>query len=140
MKYKSYYDKKQKDMIFEINDKVMVYFPIPKVGLSYKWVPKYDGPIKIIAKIDQLNYRIQDLKNERRIFVVHVQRMLKWQDKTQESINSIDENENIGYKLMKCNGWHEGQGLGKQSNGIKDPIQMTMKNNRLSFGYQSKTS
>ena len=31
-------------MIFEINDKVMVYFPIPKVGLSYKWVPKYDGP------------------------------------------------------------------------------------------------
>ena len=55
MKYKSYYDKNQKDMIFEINDKVMVYFPIPKVGLSYKWVPKYDGPFKIIAKIDQLN-------------------------------------------------------------------------------------
>jgi hypothetical protein len=98
MKYKSYYDKKQKDMNFEINDKVMVYFPIPSVGLSYKWVPKYDGPFKVIAKIDQLNYRIQDLKNEKRIFVIQVQRMLKWQDKAQESVNSIGENENIGYK------------------------------------------
>jgi hypothetical protein len=30
--------------------------------------------------------------------------MLKWQDKTQEGVNSIGKNENIGYKLMKCNG------------------------------------
>ena len=82
----------------------MVYFPVPKVGLSYKQVPKYDGPFIEIAKIDQLNYRIQDLKDERRIFIVHVQRMLKWQDKTQEGVNSIGKNENIGYKLMKCNG------------------------------------
>jgi hypothetical protein len=37
---------------------------------------------------------------------------------------------------MKCNGWYEGQGLGKQSDGIKEPIQMTVKNNRLGFGYQ----
>jgi hypothetical protein len=122
MKYKSYYDKKQKDITFGIDDKVMVYFPVPKVGLSYKWVPKYDGPFKVVAKIDQLNYRIQDLKNEKRTFVVHVQRMLKWQDKTQESISMIDESENIGYRLMKAKGWHESLGLGKHSDGIIEPI------------------
>ncbi len=31
MKYKSYYDKKQKDVSFEIDDKVMVFFPAHKV-------------------------------------------------------------------------------------------------------------
>jgi len=64
--------------------------------------------------------------------------MLKLQDKTQESVNSANKNENIGYRIMKCNNWYEGQGLGKQSDGIKEPIEVPIKNNRLGLGYQQK--
>ncbi len=60
--------------------------------------------------------------------------MLKWQDKTQESVNSANKSENIGYRIMKCNNQYEGQGLGKQSDGIKEPIELPMKNNRLGLG------
>ncbi len=64
--------------------------------------------------------------------------MLKWQDKTQESVNSANKSENIGYRIMKCNNQYEGQGLGKQSDSIKEPIELPMKNNRLGLGYKQK--
>jgi hypothetical protein len=41
---------------------------------------------------------------------------------------------------MKAKGWHEGQGLGKHSDGIIEPIQASMKNNRRGVGYHLKTT
>ena len=78
--YKKYYDKTHKDIRFEINDLCMMFFPVAKKGLSQKLLPKYDGPFKVIHKLDKVTYRVESTKTgeEKRIFVVHVQRMLKY--------------------------------------------------------------
>ena len=56
----------------------MVYFPVPQKGLSFKLLAKYDETCKIIGKLDRLTYRVRSIKNERREFVVHVQRIYKY--------------------------------------------------------------
>ena len=76
--YKDYYDRSHKEISFEIGNLVMVYFPVPKVGLSFKLLAKYDGPFKIIGKLDTLTYRVQLVEDIRKDFVVHVQRMYKY--------------------------------------------------------------
>ena len=76
MKYKAYYDKSHKKISFENNDSVMIYFPVAKVNLTYKLIPKWEGPFRVVERINDLNYRVQDLNNSKRVFMVHVQRML----------------------------------------------------------------
>ena len=101
---------------------------------SYKWVPNDDGPFKIIAKVDQLKYRVQDLKKEKRKFVVHVQRLIKWRET--ERIQAVNYGENkIGYKLMKLSGWQFGKGLGKKSDGITEPVCLNSNNNRFGISF-----
>lgn len=65
-------------MNFKIDDLVMVYFPVAQRSLSQKLLPKYEGPFRIINKLDSVTFRVQSVENKRRIFVVHVQRMLKY--------------------------------------------------------------
>ena len=76
--YKTYYDRSHKKIEFHLEELVMVYFPVAKLNLSYKLIPKFEGPFKIIKKIDQVTYRVQDQANSRRIFGVHVQRLIKY--------------------------------------------------------------
>ena len=73
--YKEYYDRSHKEIVFGIGDLAMIYFPVPKVGLSFKLLAKYDGPYKVIGKLDRITYRVQSVANPKKIFVVHVQRM-----------------------------------------------------------------
>jgi transposase InsO family protein len=44
--YKNVYDKSHREIQFGIGELVMVYFPAQKVGLSYKFLPKWDGPLR----------------------------------------------------------------------------------------------
>ena len=62
---------------FQVDDLVMVYFPVAKVGMTYKFLAKWNGPFKIIRKLSNVNYRIASLKGDK-ILVVHVQRMLRY--------------------------------------------------------------
>ena len=76
--YKQYYDKGQKDIAFNVEDLVMVRFPAMKEGLSYKLLEHWDGPYKVIAKIDNVTYRVRIESNNgrrSRLDPVHVQRM-----------------------------------------------------------------
>jgi hypothetical protein len=78
--YKDYYDKSHKEISFNINDLCMIFFPVAKKSLSQKLLPKYDGPFRVIKQLDQVTFRVQSTKpgEEKRIFVTHVQRMLKY--------------------------------------------------------------
>jgi len=75
--YKAHYDQKHKEVNFKENDMVMVYFPASKVGMTYKFLAKWDGPFTIIAKLNDLNYRVMSLAGDKTL-VVHVQRMLSY--------------------------------------------------------------
>lgn len=75
--YKAAYDKSQRPTEFGIGSQVMIFFPAQKVGLTYKFLAKWDGPYEVVAKLTDLNYRVEHLRSKR-ILVVHVQRMLHY--------------------------------------------------------------
>ena len=70
------YDQVHKNIEFSLNDLVMVYWPIPKRGLTQKLLPKWDGPFKIIAKLGPVTYRVE---KGNKVFAVHVQRLRKYE-------------------------------------------------------------
>ena len=72
--YKKYYDQKQKQVNFQINDQVMVYFPVAIQGLSKKLTAKWRGPFVILEKLSEVNYRIKEVNGDK-VFAVHVRRL-----------------------------------------------------------------
>jgi hypothetical protein len=69
--YKFYYDATHKSVNFEVGSFVMVYFGVPKPGLTKKLLAAWEGPYKIIFKLNDVTYRVE---KEGRNFAVHVQR------------------------------------------------------------------
>ena len=76
--YKQYYDKGQKNVEFNVEDLVMVRFPVMKEGLSYKLLEHWKGPYQVVAKIDSVTYRVRIESNNgrrSRLDPIHVQRL-----------------------------------------------------------------
>lgn len=47
---------------------------------------------------------------------------------------------NVGFKLMKGMGWREGEGLGRDGDGITAPIAVEMRAERAGLGLHSASS
>ncbi|KAI1721744.1 g-patch domain-containing protein [Ditylenchus destructor] len=65
------------------------------------------------------------------------------EDDGQESVppeNIMEKTNSKGLKLLKGMGWKQGQGLGKNQQGIQQPIISTMKSDRAGLGMESKIS
>jgi hypothetical protein len=73
--YKNYYDRTHKNVKFEEGALVWIHFHLPEANKTHKLLPRFEGPYKVIKKIDAVTYRVQ---NEHRSFMVHVQRMLPY--------------------------------------------------------------
>jgi hypothetical protein len=78
-KYKFYYDIRHNEVSFEIGDKVLVLFDAPAKGFL---IPRWEGPFAIIEKLNSVTYRVE---SERRIFAVHVQRMIRFYERKELS-------------------------------------------------------
>jgi hypothetical protein len=78
-RYKAQYDKKRKDVDFNIGDKVLLHFPRghtedPENKLSLPW----RGPYNVVRRAPKSNiYEIAD-NNNREIQMVHAQRLVKY--------------------------------------------------------------
>jgi len=73
---KKYHDKIHTTVNYNINDLVMVKFPFLEVGKSPKLGPIYRGPFKIIDKINELNYKIKLILNNKEVIdTVHIRRL-----------------------------------------------------------------
>jgi hypothetical protein len=68
---KAYYDQSKTDIKFYPGDKVMLYYPNQLIN---KLKPKCKGPFRVIERISNINYKIQDLRGQKNQ-VVHVSRM-----------------------------------------------------------------
>jgi hypothetical protein len=53
----------------------MLYWPSKKTGVGIKLLPKWDGPYRILAQLNEVTYRID---NGRRLIAVHVERLRKY--------------------------------------------------------------
>eukprot|EP00347_Sterkiella_histriomuscorum_P011093 403373781 len=54
--------------------------------------------------------------------------------KLQEGLQTKISKENKGFQLLMKLGFKEGQGLGKKESGIKNPLELEMKNNKIGIG------
>ena len=60
---KEYYDLKQKDASFEIDDQVMLYMPAPSPGLS----------VKLVGKLPESTHVPSAWKETRRVYPIEAQ-------------------------------------------------------------------
>ena len=74
-KYKEYYDKSHRPVSFQVHDQVLVFFGIPRKGLTQKLLPRWEGPYEITSKIDSVTYRVTLCGQPNKTFLSHVQRL-----------------------------------------------------------------
>ena len=65
-------DLKYHQIEFQVNEEVMLFWPVRKVGFTQKLLPRWDGPYRIVKRLSPVTYRIE--KGNKNL-VVHVQRL-----------------------------------------------------------------
>lgn len=82
---KKYHDKSHKLIKYKTGDSVLIKFPFKERGKSPKLAPKYRGPFTIIKKINDLNYKIKLILDDKETEdVIHVRRLKPYYQKKNE--------------------------------------------------------
>ena len=116
---KEIYDKKVHGEAFKEGDLVWVHIPVWP-GTSRKLHKPWSGPLKVIKKLSEVNYRIQNLKNRRNRIVVHFDRLKRFTARlnleevstagpgqTDESSNQLQSSTNVGDNLELCEAYDD---------------------------------
>ncbi|ESQ32188.1 hypothetical protein EUTSA_v10004695mg [Eutrema salsugineum] len=88
---------------------------------------------KRIYEKDQMNQEsfIEELAEEFRLPITHRE------DVEQASLDTMISSSNVGFRLLQKMGW-KGKGLGKQEQGITEPIKSGIRDRRLGLGKQEE--
>ena len=79
-KMKEYYDRNASQPLFEIGQRVWVYTPKTKKGLSKKLLYNWFGPYRIVEQSSPVHYRLRSKNNKKVTFAVHANRMKPFVD------------------------------------------------------------
>ncbi|RWS22434.1 integrase core domain protein-like protein, partial [Leptotrombidium deliense] len=90
-KSKVHYDKKRRHVEYDTGEKVLVYFPIRKVGKSEKLLHKWLGPFKIVNRLSPLVYEIENVTGKKKRDTVNVTRLKKFHERNSLSDSSKTE-------------------------------------------------
>lgn len=74
-KMKDYYDQNTKEPVFELGQRVWVYTPRTKKGLSRKLLHNWLGPYRIVEQSSPVHFRLRTDTNKKLTFAVHANRM-----------------------------------------------------------------
>ncbi|XP_071057611.1 uncharacterized protein [Onthophagus taurus] len=101
-KSKKYYDKKAKEIIYKEGDKVMIYQPARTNKLQMQW----EGPKKVVRKISDTNYILEELTGRRKQTLIHVNLLKPYYEKPEivamyVTSSGEEETEMNIYKLEK---------------------------------------
>ena len=77
---KEYYDRNASQPLFEIGQRVWVYTPKTKKGLSKKFLYNWFGPYRIVEQSSPVHYRLRAKDNKKVTFAVHANRMKPFVD------------------------------------------------------------
>ncbi|POS82547.1 hypothetical protein EPUL_004988, partial [Erysiphe pulchra] len=105
---KTRYDSKAAEGGFEAGDLVWLYNPQRRRGFSPKLQKDWEGPYKVIKRINDVVYRIQRLPRGKKR-VVHVNRLAKYeadydsQDETKRVTTLVKEQEEMSFERFMAN-------------------------------------
>ncbi|UYV85104.1 K02A2.6-like [Cordylochernes scorpioides] len=81
---KRLYDAKHREVSYQPGDKVWIFIPVRKIGISEKLIKRYFGPYRVTRRISDVTYEVEslDTTNRRRKpkEIVHVVRMKNYRD------------------------------------------------------------
>ena len=72
---KEYHDRNSSNVEFSEGDKVWLFTPATTPGLSPKLSHNWHGPFKILKKLSEVTYKLQDQNNDAKTQTTHVDRM-----------------------------------------------------------------
>lgn len=90
-KVKAHYDRIATDRNFVVGQKVWVYTPKTKKGLSKKLLHFWHGPFRLIEKKSFCHFMVRNMSNNRVNFAVHVNRMKPFVDPNERPIEPPEE-------------------------------------------------
>ncbi|RWS28099.1 pol polyprotein-like protein [Leptotrombidium deliense] len=93
IKNKAKYDLKHRECDFKIGDKVLVFFPLRKIGRSEKLLHKFLGPFKIIKMYSPLVFEVESLFGKPKRDTVHVSRLKHYTDRNEVDFDSDSDTE-----------------------------------------------
>ena len=85
-KMKAYYDRRAAEPSFVEGQKVWVFTPKTKKGLSKKLLHNYHGPYRIVEKLSPAHYRLRTCGNNPVSSIVHANRMKRFFDPNERPI------------------------------------------------------
>ena len=86
-KMKDYYDQKTKEPVFEVGQRVWVYTPRTRNGLSKKLMHNWLGPYRIVEK-SPVHFKLRTVANKKVAFLCHANRMKPFVDPNLRPIDS----------------------------------------------------
>ena len=86
-KMKDYYDQKTKEPVFEVGQRVWVYTPRTRKGLSKKLMHNWLGPYRIVEKLSPVHFKLRTTANNKVAFSCHANRMRPFVDPTLRPID-----------------------------------------------------
>jgi len=90
------YDSRHRMVNYKPGDLVWIFTPVRKVGLSEKLLKKYFGPYKVLRKLSDVNYEVEDFdpSSRRRKCkdIVHVLRMTPYYDPDYQGNDETEDN------------------------------------------------
>ena len=66
-KMKDYYDQKTKEPVFEVGQRVWVYTPRTRKGLSKKLMHNWLGPYRIVEKLSPVHFKLRTIANKKKL-------------------------------------------------------------------------
>jgi len=85
-----YYNDRRREVSYEPGQKVWLYTPNLKKGLSKKLLHPWHGPYTIDSQLSPVNYRLKDTNNRRFNQIVHVARLKPFVDPLHRPEQSVD--------------------------------------------------
>src|SRR5208282_4062199 len=88
-----YYDEGRREVIYEIDAKVLVYIPNKKLRRSTKLLSFWEGPYRVVTKIGPVTYRLTKCSGKSKAFNCHVSRMKPYFGRQEITLNSDSDSE-----------------------------------------------
>ena len=85
--------KRSDSLDFEPDDLVLEWRPVSGEGLTTKLLRKWTGPLRVVAKVGPVDYKIQPLSGKRKPYVVHVERLKPYHER-------LDDTEEISPEII----------------------------------------
>ena len=103
-------------------------------GLKEKYMVSGDGLKQALEPITSGKYRDRANKRRRNIGSEPIKHALQSQMEDKSSVRKMISVENKGHQMMQKMGWRFGEGLGKEKSGIKEPINVMVREKNKGLG------